>query len=88
VRFHSGNYFPYAQLAEAASCEFDGKMGTEDTTTFASATASSGAHSFTPTLLTGILKYHSFWINIARAQSIIARDFLMVSFQTPTNNRY
>jgi hypothetical protein len=88
VRFHSGNYFPYAQLAEAASCEFDGKMETEDTTTFASATANSGAHSFTPTLLTGTLKYGSFWINTVRAASLVARDFLIVSFQTPTNNRY
>ncbi len=88
VRFHSGNYFPYAQIAEASSCEFSGKMETEDTTTFASATASSGAKSFTPTLLTGTLKYGSFWINIARAQSLVARDFLIVSFQTPTNNRY
>ncbi len=88
VRLASGNYFPYAQIAEASSCEFSGKMETEDTTTFASATASSGAKSFTPTLLTGTLKYGSFWINIARAQSLVARDFLIVSFQTPTNNRY
>ncbi len=88
VRFASGNYFPYAQIAEAASCEFSGKMETEDTTTFASATASNGAKSFTPTLLTGTLKYESFWINIARAQSLVARDFLIVSFQTPPGNRY
>src|SRR6266702_3170850 len=88
VRFSSGNYFPYSQIAEAASCEFSGKMGTEDTTTFASAAASNGAHSFTPTLLTGTLKYGSFWINIARAQSLVARDFLIVSFQTPPGNRY
>jgi hypothetical protein len=88
VRFHSGNYFPYAQIAEAASCEFDGKMATEDTTTFASATASSGAKSFTPTLLTGTLKYNSFWLNNARVASLVARDFLIVSFQTPPGNRY
>ncbi len=88
VRLASGNYFPYAQIAEASSCEFSGKMETEDTTTFASATASSGAKSFTPTLLTGTLKYGSFWINTARAASLVARDFLIVSFQTPTTNRY
>jgi|SRR6266567_1092151 len=88
VRFQSGNYFPYSQIAEAASCEFSGKMGTEDTTTFQSAAASNGAHSFTPTLLTGTLKYGSFWINIARAQSLVARDYLIVSFQTPPGNRY
>ncbi len=88
VRFHSGNYFPYAQIAEAASCEFNGKMNTEDTTTFQSAAASGGAHSFTPTTLEGTLKYGSFWINIARAQSLVARDFLIVSFQTPPGNRY
>jgi hypothetical protein len=88
VRFASGNYFPYAQLAEAASCDFAGKMGMEDSTTFQSATASSGAHSFTPTTLNGTLKYHSFWINTARAASLVARDFLIVSFQLPTGNRY
>jgi hypothetical protein len=88
VRFSSGNYFPYSQIAEASSCEFSGKMGTEDTTTFQSAAASNGAKSFTPTLLTGTLKYGSFWINIARAQSLVARDFLIVSFQTPPGNRY
>jgi hypothetical protein len=88
VRLHSGNYFPYAQLAEAASCEFSGKMGMEDTTTFASATANSGAKSFTPTLLEGTLKYGSFWLNIARAQSLVARDLLIASFVTPPGNRY
>lgn len=88
VRFQSGNYFPYAQIAEAASCEFSGKMNTEDTTTFASATASNGAKSFTPTLLEGTLKYGSFWINNARVASLVARDFLIVSFQTPPGNRY
>ncbi len=88
VRFHSGNYFPYAQIAEAASCEFNGKMNTDDTTTFQSAAASGGAKSFTPTTLEGTLKYGSFWINIARAQSLVARDFLIVSFQTPPGNRY
>lgn len=88
VQFASGNYFPYAQIAEASSCEFTGKMNTEDTTTFASAAASNGAYSFTPTTLEGTLKYGSFWINIARAQSLVARDFLIVSFQTPPGNRY
>ena len=34
------------------------------------------------------LKYGSFWINIARAASLVARDFLIVSFQTPPGNRY
>jgi len=84
----NGNYFPYAVIAEAASCEFQGKMNTEDTTTFVSATASGGGHNYTPTLLEGTLKYGSFWINIARAQSLVARDFLIVSFQTPPGNRY
>src|SRR5260221_1044478 len=88
IRFQSGNYFPYATLAEAASCEFSGKMNTEETTTFVSAQASNGAKSFTPTTLEGTLKYGSFWINIARAQSLVARDFLIVSFQTPPGNRY
>ncbi len=88
VRFHSGNYFPYAVIAEAASCEFQGKMNTEDTTTFVSAAASNGAKSFTPTTIEGTLKYGSFWINITRAQSLVARDYLIVSFQLPTGNRY
>ncbi len=83
-----GSYFPYAQIAEAASCEFSGKMNTEDTTTFQSAAASNGAHAFTPTTLEGTLKYGSFWLNIARAQSLVARDLLVVSFQTPPGNRY
>jgi len=88
VRFHSGNYFPYAQLAEAAMCDVAFKLNTEDTTTFQSAAASNGAHSFTPTTFEGTLKYGSFWLNIARAQSLVARDYLIVSFQLPTGNRY
>lgn len=88
VRFASGNYFPYATLAEAATCEFAGKMETVETTTFVSATASGGAKSFTPTLLTGTLKYGSYWINNTRAASLITRDYLIVSFQTSTGNRY
>jgi len=88
VRFNPANYFPYAVIAEAASCEFTGKMNMEDTTTFVSATASGGAHNYTPTLLEGTLKYGSFWINTARAASLVTRDFLIVSFQTPPGNRY
>ena len=64
VRFQSGNYFPYAQLAEAAMCDVAFKLNAEDTTTFASAAASNGAHSFTPTTFEGTLKYGSFWVNI------------------------
>src|SRR5260221_12472600 len=63
-------------------------MTTEDTTTFVSAQASNGAKTFTPTTLRGTLKYGSFWLNIARAKSLVARDFLIVSFQTPPGNRY
>ncbi len=88
VRFQSGNYFPYAQLAEAATCDVAFKLNTEDTTTFQSAAASNGAHAFTPTTFEGTLKYGSFWLNIARAQSLVARDYLIVSFQLPTGNRY
>lgn len=84
VRFASGNYFPYATIAEAASCEFSGKMGVENTTVF----NTTGTQSFTPTTLTGTLKYSSFWINTARALSLQARDFLIVSFQLSTGNRY
>lgn len=88
VRFHSGNYFPYATVAEAANCDFQSTMQMEDTTTFASATASSGGFSFTPTIIKGVLKYNSFWINNTRAASLVARDFLIVSFQLPSGNRY
>ncbi|SRR5579884_735727 len=88
VRAHAGNYFPYAALAEANSCEFTSKMNTEDTTTFTSAQASSGAKSFTPTVLEGTLKYTGFWINEARALSLQARDLLVVSLVMPTGNRY
>ena len=84
VRFASGNYFPYSTIAQASSCEFNGKMDTVDTTSF----SSTGAHTYTPTLLTGTLKYGSFWLNPARVASLIARDFLIVSFVTNTGNRY
>lgn len=88
VRFASGNYFPYAQIAEAASCEVAFKMNTDETTTFASATASSGGKSFTPTTLEATLKYNSFWASNGRLASLVARDYLIVSFQSPTGNRY
>lgn len=88
VRAHSANYFPYATVAEANSAEFSAKVNTEDTTTFASAQANSGAKSYTPTTMEGTLKYTGFWINEARALSLVARDLLVVSFVTPTGNRY
>src|SRR5258708_37235189 len=59
VRFQSGNYFPYAQLAEAAMWNVAFKLNTEDTTTFQSAAASNRAHAVTPTTFEGTLKYGS-----------------------------
>lgn len=88
VRFASGNYFPYAQIAETASAEVAFKMNTDETTTFASATANNGAKSFTPTTMEATLKYGSFWASNGRLASLVARDYLIVSFQSPTGNRY
>jgi hypothetical protein len=84
TRLASGNYFPYAVLGEAASCEFQGKMETVEVTTF----NSTGVKSFIPTLLTGTMKTKTFWLNNTRAASLLARDFIVVSFVTATNNRY
>lgn len=84
VRFQSGNYFPYAAIAEAASCEFTAKMGMEDVTTF----NTTGTKTFVPTTITGDLKYNSWWQNNTRVASLTTRDFLIVSFVTATSNRY
>jgi hypothetical protein len=84
VRFASGNYFPYSTLAEASTCEFDGKMDMAESTVF----GSSGAKTYIPTLLSGPLKYSSYWISNVRSASLIARDYLIISFQTSTGNRY
>src|SRR6266516_1475613 len=84
VRFASGNYFPYATVANASNCEFTPKMDMADVTVFNSA----GNKSYIPTTISGQLKYSEFWANNARVTSLQARDFLIVSFQTSTNNRY
>ena len=84
VRLQSGKYFAYATLATAKSCEFSAKIDMNDTTSF----NTSGTYAYTPGLLNGTLKLSSWWANITRLQSAINRDLLVVSFVTPTNNRY
>lgn len=84
VRLASGKYFAVAQIGEAASADFNAKMDTAETTVF----NTTGTKSFIPTLLNGTLKCNTFWANPARVNNLIARDTLVVSFQTPTGNRY
>lgn len=84
VRFHSGNYIPYATLVEAQSCDFSGKMGMEDSTLF----GSTGAHAYTPTTLTGTMKLGLLWASNARLTSMKGRELLIGSFVLPSGNRY
>lgn len=84
VRFHSGAYFVVATLAEAATADFNGKMDLDDTTVF----NSSGAKSYIPTTLGGTLKLGTFWLSIARSQSLVARDLIAASFTLSTGNHY
>ena len=83
-RFASGSYYPYAQFGDAASAEFAAKVDMQDTTVF----NTSGTHSYTPTLLSGTLKCNSYWTNETMVTHLTARDLLVVSFATPSGNRY
>lgn len=84
VRFSSASYFAYATLVDVGSGDFAAKMLMDDVTIFNSA----GAKSYLPTLLDGQLKLTTFWISQVRANSLIARDLLVVSFVLSTGNRY
>jgi hypothetical protein len=87
VRFHSGNYLPYTTVGEAASCEFSGKMDMLPADTFQGA-GGTGAKISVPGTLTGTMKTSTWWLNQTRLTSVLARDLIVVSFVTATNNRY
>lgn len=87
VRFHSGQYLPYTTLGEAASCEFAGKMEMLPADTF-QGSGGTGSKIFVPGTLTGQMKTNTWWLNQTRVNSVLARDLLVVSFVTATNNRY
>jgi len=84
VRFHSGNYLPYANFGDAHTADFSAKMDLVDTTKF----NTDGTHDFTPTLISGILKCSTWWSNQTILKHLVATDILIVSFVTPTGNRY
>jgi hypothetical protein len=84
VQFSSASYFAYSTMVEAASGDYGAKMGMADATIFNSA----GAKAYVPTLIEGVLKLNTFWINQTRANSLLARDLLVVSFVLPSGNRY
>lgn len=83
VRLHSGNYIPYATLAEAKSCDFAGKMDMADSTFF-----NQSAYTWMPTTLSCTVKLGTLWASNARATSATARDLIIASFLLPSGNRY
>ena len=87
VRFASGNYFPYTTLGEAETCEFAGKIDMLPADTF-QGPGGTGSKIFVPGLLTGTMKTGTWWLNHTRLNSVLARDLIIVSFVTATNNRY
>lgn len=81
------NYFPVATLGEAASCEFSGKVAMLEADVF-QGIGGNGAKVFVPGLLNGTMKTSTWWLNHTRCQSLLNRDLIVVSFTTPTGNRY
>jgi hypothetical protein len=84
VRLASGKYFPLVQVAQAHSSEFTGKVDMIDTSYFQSA----GVYSYTPGLLSGTLKFDSWWMNMTMINNLVARSLLIGSFVLPSGNRY
>lgn len=84
VRLASGNYYVYATLVQAHSCDFSGKMNMIDTTQFNTA----GTESWLPGTLSGTFKVGTFWINTNLSKHLTNRDLLICSFVLPSGNRY
>ncbi len=84
VRLHSGNYIPYASLAQSYSADYSAKMDMLDSTVF----NSTGNKTFVPGLLSGTMKCQTWWANETRITSLLARDLIIVSIATPTGNHY
>lgn len=76
IRFHSGSYLPYLNIAGADSAEFSGQLNTQDTTDF----TDNGWKSSTPTVHEGTLKCHAYWHNSAIIKNLTNRDLLAISF--------
>lgn len=84
VRIHSGAYYAYSTLGNGHAVEFSAKCNLADVTTF----NTGGTESYLPTLLGGTVKFSEWWASEARLNSMMARDLLVISFVTPTGNRY
>lgn len=84
VRLASGNYYVYATLVQANSCDFTGKITLIDVTPF----NTTGTESYLPGLLGGTFKVGTFWINTALSLHLTNRDLLICSFVLPSGNRY
>lgn len=84
VRINSGSYYAYAALASAHVADYSAKCAALDVTTF----NSGGVESYIGGLLGGTLKCNDWWINTVRAASLLARDLLVLSFQTVSGRRF
>lgn len=84
VRLHSGAYLPYLAIAGADTAEFAGTLTTQDTTDF----TDNGYHSYTPLILSGTLKAHTWWHNSAIIANLTNRDLLAISYLDDAGERY
>jgi hypothetical protein len=84
VQLASGKYFVVAQIGEASSAEFAGKVDTVETTVF----SDTPAKTYIPTLFSGTFKMGTFWLNKAHVSALLARDLLIVAFDAAGGDKY
>ena len=84
VQLSSGAYYVYAILGNAHSADFSAKVAALDVTAY----NSSGVETYMGGMLGGTLKCADWWLNTTRSASVIARDLLVLSFQTASGRRF
>lgn len=87
VRASTGNYFPYATLAQCKNWEVAGSIDSIDVSTMVGV-GGSAAKQYIPTLFGGTAKLARFWVDQTFLTFIEAGTLLVVSMVTPSNNRY
>jgi hypothetical protein len=94
VRASSGNYFPYAVLANITLWQFDGEMAMQENTALSGVAGGGGGSAFKtfqPTQLTGSLQITKFWVPETAegyVADLVNGTYLLFSGVAGTGNRY
>lgn len=94
VRAHSGNYFPYALLANITQWQFDGEMSMQETTALSGAIGGGGGSAFKtfqPMQLMGTMQITKFWVpetSEGYVGDVVNGTYVLFSGVAGTGNRY